>query len=54
MKLNKNPGLDGLTVEFYLQFWDDISGLLLNPFHEGFEREEMTTLQKQCVIPLLF
>ena len=24
MKLNKTPGLDGLTVEFYLTFWDKI------------------------------
>jgi hypothetical protein len=24
MKLNKSPGLDGLTVEFYIPFWDKI------------------------------
>lgn len=54
MKLNKSLGLDGLTVEFYLQFWDDISALILNSFQEGFEREEMSTSLKQCVISLLF
>ena len=24
IKLNKSPGLDGLTVEIYLTFWDKI------------------------------
>lgn len=28
----KSPGLDGLTVEFYSHFWNDIRVLLCNAF----------------------
>ena len=31
MKLNKSPGLDGLSVEFYRTFWDSLNIFLLKP-----------------------
>ena len=31
MKLNKSPGLDGLSVEFYRTFWDKLKYLLNKP-----------------------
>ena len=30
MKLNKSPGLDGLPIEFYITFWNEIGDLLFN------------------------
>ena len=33
--LNKTPGTDGLTSEFYLRFWTDISGPLIDYLNHG-------------------
>ena len=36
---NRSPGLDGLTVEFCLQFWDVLAPLLLRVANECFLRD---------------
>ena len=36
LNLNRSPGLDGLTVEFYLHFWDVLAPLLLRVANECF------------------
>ena len=33
---NKCPGLDGITAEFYLQFWNEIKSTLLNVYEVSF------------------
>ena len=38
LNLNRSPGLDGLTVEFYLHFWDVLAPLLLRVANECFLR----------------
>ena len=53
MKLNKSPGNDGLTVEFYLTFWSYIGGILVEVFNEAYERGDLSTSQKQGVITLV-
>ena len=53
MKLNKSPGNDGLTVEFYLTFWPYIGGILVEVFNESYERGDLSTSQKQGVITLI-
>ena len=35
MKLNKSPGLDGLTVEFYQTFWDEIIFFLVDVLNKS-------------------
>ena len=54
MKSNKSPGLDGLTVEFYVKFWDLIGHQVVNSLNYGYKNGEMSISQKQCVISLIF
>lgn len=54
MKLNKSPGIDGLTVEFYKEFWPQLEIILLKSFNESFNKNELTTSQKQGILSLLY
>lgn len=54
MKKGKSPGSDGLTLEFYLQFWNLIEHHLFKVFCLCIEQGEMSTSMKQgaiCLIP---
>lgn len=53
MKKGKSPSNDGLSVEFYLHFWDIIAYPLLELFKECIEGREMSTSMKQGVITLI-
>ena len=53
MKLNKSPVNNVFTVEFYLIFWPQLEGLLLEVFNEAFEKGGLTTSQNQGVITLI-
>ena len=37
LKLNKSPGLDGLTPEFDQTFWEDIAHILVEFYNESFQ-----------------
>ena len=54
MKLNKSPGNDGITVEFYKTFWNHIKELLVNSFNETYEKNELSESQKIGTISLLY
>lgn len=54
MHRNKAPGSDGLTVEFYVYFWDIIANDLVKIFNSCYLREEMTTTQRLAILRLLF
>ncbi len=53
MKKRKAPGIDGLTVEFYLHFWEQIENPLYNMLMECINSGEMSTTMKQGVISLI-
>ena len=38
LSLNKYPGPDGFTLEFYLHFWDLLGPLLVNVYNHSFSR----------------
>ena len=53
MEINKSPGNDGLTKEFYEAFWDHVKVPLLLSFKMAFLKKELSTFQKQAVIKLI-
>ena len=56
LNLNRSPGLDGLTVEFYLHFWDVLAPLLLRVANDShcFLRGSLPDSMKGSVIRLTF
>ena len=53
MNADKTPGTDGLTVEFYKAFWDDISTHLLSALIFAFESGCLFITQKRGIIKLI-
>ena len=52
-KNNKSPGNDGITIEFYRQFWDNIGTTLIQCYNYSYEHGELSNSQKQAIITLL-
>ena len=53
MKDNKSPGYDGLTVEFYKTFWQELSDLMINSFNESFHDGKLSEMQNTSVLSLI-
>ena len=53
MKKDKAPGLDGITIEFYQEFFDIIRNTMFNSFMHAFEKGKLLTSQKRGVIKLI-
>jgi len=47
------PGIDGLSVELYINFWDLIQNLLFYMYKECISQREMSTTLKKVVISLV-
>ena len=54
MKKSRAPGIDGLSVEFYQTFWDDIKNMLVEVFNESYKNKNLTNSQKLGAISLIF
>ena len=53
MQLNKSPGEDGLPIEFYRTFWNEIKTYLFNSYKFSLEFGSLSITQKRGVISLL-
>ncbi len=53
MENNKSPGSDGLSVEFYKFFWDDIQNLVTNSLNSALCKNELSIEQRRGVITLI-
>ena len=52
-KKNKSPGLDGLTAEFYLEFWEALKTKLLEVYKEAYLSGTLPDSMTKGVIVLL-
>ena len=50
MSKNKSPGNDGLTREFYIQFYDIIKNVFIRSVNHSHKVGELSTSQKQAVV----
>ena len=51
--IGKSPGNDGLSVEFYKLFWDDIKFVLFDSFKYSRVVGELSASQRQAIIKLI-
>ena len=53
MSPNKTPGFDGLPIEFYKVFWNNISHYLLNSLNCAYRSGQLSVTQQSGVIKLI-
>ena len=53
MQNDKSPGNDGLTKEFYENFWDGLKKIFVNSVREAKEIGHLSTSQRQAIIKLI-
>ena len=54
MELNKSPGIDGLSSNFYKHFWDIIGPTLTQVYNYAYTRGELSLTQRRGVITLIY
>ena len=53
MNNEKTPGTDGLPVEFYKVFWNDLSEDFLNSFNYAYQKGQLSVSQRRGIIKLI-
>ena len=54
MKANKSPGEDGLPLEFYKAFWNEIGDLLVEVYNEGYHNKILSPSMRKSIITLIY
>ena len=52
--MNKSPGLDGLTVEFYRAFWGKLKIVLTDIYNKSYNEALMSYSQRSSILSLLY
>jgi hypothetical protein len=50
MKSDKTPGIDGIPIEFYQVFWNDIGHFLVRSIQSAYRSGELSITQKRGII----
>lgn len=53
MKNDKSSGTDGFSAEFFKFFWKDIGHFLIRSLNFGFNKGDLSIIQKQGIISIL-
>ena len=51
---DKAPGYDGLSIEFYRHFWNEIGDMVVNSYNEAFESCNLAESHKLSILSLIF
>ena len=51
---DKSAGIDGIPVEFYKTFWDDIGVLMVCSFNESYDKKELSDSQRCAILSLIY
>ena len=54
MPKNKSPGLDGLPVEFYQKFWNELEDFFAILLDTRYTEGQLSNTQRKSVITLLY
>ena len=54
MKVNKSPGIDGLTIELNRTFWESIKYVIVFILNKCHEDKQLSCSQRTSVLTLLF
>jgi len=53
IKNNKSPGEDGLPVEFYKTFWNEIRYILVSVYNESFQQQILPVSMRKSIVTLI-
>ena len=53
MKNDKTPGYDGIPIDFYKVFWNQLGTCFYNMMLDCFEEQKLTTTARQGILNLI-
>lgn len=54
LKINKSPGFDGLSTNFYRKFWKLLGPILVQVYNESYDKTEMSFSQRRSILNLIY
>ena len=52
--MNKSPGLDGISVEFYKMFWPELGDLIVESFNEAYQSKLLSASRNESILSFIF